>query len=95
MRWRRGWDFALTKGKIEQFKAEYGVLAWPVHHGTTAIQEVTEVELAGWITRERFAAICESWNYGHGKCLRVKPDQLYGMSTLRLIVAYLGRDSEE
>ena len=73
-------DFALMSDRLEDFKADIGVLVCAVYPeiGDNAI-----LHCVGWITREEFAERCERVNYGYGDRLAVKQCDLHPMDTLR------------
>jgi hypothetical protein len=61
-RTKKGWDFALLKDDIKQFKADVGVLCWPGDADN-------EIEVVGFITREKFSHVAVTKNYKYGNRL--------------------------
>lgn len=61
-----GRDFALKNHRLASFRADLGILVWPVYKGDYRIMEV-----AGWIDRNDFANRATIRNYGYGPRLGV------------------------
>jgi hypothetical protein len=61
-RTKKGWDFALLKDDIKQFKSDVGVLCWPGDSDD-------EIEVVGFITKEKFSHVAITKNYRYGNRL--------------------------
>ena len=57
-----GWDFALSKDDIKLFKSDLGVLCWPG-------KADDEIEVVGFISREKFSHVAILKNYRYGNRL--------------------------
>ena len=60
---------------LDLFRADIAVLA--------KIKSATEVELAGWITRDEFREKAERKNFGYGERFCVEAQELKGMQLLK------------
>jgi hypothetical protein len=67
-RTQRGWDYALTRDRLSEFKADLGILVWPA--------EGDALELVGYVTREDFAIRARRKNFTYGDRLVVEAAQM-------------------
>jgi hypothetical protein len=62
----RGWDFALTRDKLSEFRADLGVLVWPAPSRRRDTSGCERFEIVGFVSREAFAECAVAKDFGYG-----------------------------
>lgn len=82
---KRGYNFMVPWPEVERFKADYGVLVWPVG------SEPEFVQLVGWLTRQEWVTYSEVVDKGYGASRLYRWERLRAMGELMWTVRVLRR----
>jgi len=74
-RCQRGWDFALSSSRIDDFQSNIGVLVWP------SLKEFY-LEIVSWISKEKFLQRMNIRDYQYGPRLFILADDMDSIDSL-------------